>query len=286
MMHELAVLLDVFPYAIGAGLIIAGVCSILGVFVVLKRVVFIGIALTQSSAAGIALAFMVGAPPMAGAALLSSLTVALLAFPYESRRIPRDAVLGAVFVFAAALSILIVSRSGFGLTEVQALLYGDLIVASPRDFRVLALVLGAVILCFLCCFRPILFTFLDRDQARVLGLKTGFWELLFFLLLGLATSGASKVGGSLLVFCYLTVPAMIGLLLADRLPLAILVSATVACLATLAGIYLSYKGDLPTNQTIIVLHCAALASVALYRVAMPRVRRLRHRFSGHADHDA
>ena len=283
MMDDLAVLFDVFPYAIGAGLIMATVCSVLGVFVVLKRVVFIGIALTQSAAAGIALAFMLGAPPMTGALLMTMLTVTLLAYPYESRRVPRDAVLGAIYVFAAAISILIVSKSGFGLTEVQALLYGDLIVASQRDFWHLLFLLGGVFICFLLFFRPILFSFLDRDQARAVGLKAAIWELLFFLLLGLAASGASQAGGSLLVFCYLTVPAMMSLLIANRLWATMLISALTACLATLVGLYASYKTDLPTNQTIIAILCGMLAAVAAYRIILPRIRRLRHRATGHTN---
>lgn len=279
MMNDFTVLLEVFPYAIGAGLVIAVVCASLGVFVVLKRVVFIGIALTQSAAAGIALAFMVGVPPMVGAMLLSLSAVAMLAYPYESQRVPRDAVLGTVYVFASALSILIVSKSGFGLTEVQSLLYGDLIVTSPRDFWILLATLGLVFACFLFFFRPILFSFLDREQARTLGMKPGAWELLFFLLLGFAVSGASKVGGSLLVFCYLTVPAMIGLLLANRLWLTLVISSAAACMSTLVGIYISYKADLPTNQTVIALLCLLLVLVGSYHIFVPRIRRLRHRFA-------
>jgi len=272
MLDSLAVLFDVFPYAIGAGIIISVVCATLGVFVVLKRVVFIGITLSQTAAAGIALAFMLHLPALLGAGILTLLTVTLLAYPYESQRVPRDAVLGAVFLFSSALSILIVSKSGFGLAEVQALLYGDLIVTSPADFRNIVLILVPVLIIFLVFLRPILFTFLDRDQARVLGLSAAFWEILFFYLLGFAASGASKVGGALLIFCYLTIPAMIGLLLAGRLWKVMLISASVACLTTLAGIYLSYETDLPTNQTIVMLHCGLLAAAAAYRALTPLFR--------------
>ncbi len=275
-MDDIAVLLDVFPYAIAGGLLIAVVCSALGVFVVLKRVVFIGIALSQAAAAGIALSFVFHLPPMLGAGLLSLVTVTLLAYPYESRRVPRDAVLGAVFVTASALSILIVSKSGFGLTEVQSLLYGDLIVTSERDFWIMLFTLGPVLICFLVFLRPILFTFLDRDQARVIGLRAGVWEIVFFYLLGIATSGASKVGGSLLVFCYLTIPAMIGLLLCNRLWKVMVVSIVVAAMATLVGLYLSYMSDFPTNQTIIVLHTAVLLLASGYRLSIPLILRIRH----------
>lgn len=275
MPEDLLVLFEVFPYAIAAGLIISTVCALLGVFVVLKRVVFIGITLSQTAAAGIALAFLLGLPSMLGAGVLTMLTVVMLAIPYESRRVPRDAALGAAFLFSSALSILIVSKSGFGLAEVQALLYGDLIVTSARDFRNVMWFLAPVLVVFLAFLRPIYCVFLDRDQAVVLGLRAGVWELLFFCLLGLATSGASKVGGALLVFSYLTVPAMIGLMHASRLSSVMAVSVAVALLATIAGIYVSYITDLPTNQVIIVLQCLMLVAGVLVRAALPFAWRVR-----------
>lgn len=277
MFRDIAVFIEIFPYAIGVGMGIAIVCALLGVFVVLKRVVFISVALTQSAAAGIAAAFVLGAPPMFGAALFSLLVVTLLAYPYETRRVPRDAVLGAVFVFCSAFSILIVSKSAFGLTEVQALLYGDLIVASPRDFRIISLTLGAVFIGLLIFLRPILFTFLDRDQALVMGLRVRVWELVFFYLLGVVVSAASQAGGALLVFCYLTVPAMVSLLLANRIWTTMVLSVVVACTATLFGLYFAFATDLPGNQTIIMVHCLALALAGVARIAIPLGKRVRHR---------
>jgi len=247
---------------------IALVCAILGVFVILKRVVFIGITLTEVAACGIALAMLTGMPPLAGALLLTLVTVGLLALPFESRRIPRDAVLGVLFVAASSLSVLLVSHSGLGLHEVKALLYGDLILTSARDLTVIAAVLVPALFFLVIFLRPTLYAFLDREAATVLGIRPGRWELLFFLVLGVVVATASKVAGSLLVFCYLVVPPATALLLSQRLGRVLLLAALIAAGATLLGVGVSFMADLPTNQTIVAVACAGFLSVLAIMAAV------------------
>ena len=266
MRHDLHVLFTLFPYAIVGGILISAVCAILGVFVVLKRVVFIGIALSQVAAAGIAVAFMLHWPPIIGAGLLTFIAVTLLAGPYEFQRIPRDGVLGMVFVTASALSILIVSKSGFGLEEIRALLYGDLILTSRYDLITILVTVVPVAVLLLLFLRPILLTFVDREQARVLGIRAVFWELFFFYLLGIAISGASRIGGAMLVFCYLTAPPMTGMLLSRRLWWVMIIAVVVAVVSTLIGLYFSYRWDFPTNQSITVVTAGFLIIAAISRL--------------------
>ena len=137
MLQNFADLWMFFPHALLAGAVIAVVCAILGVFVILKRVVFIGITLAQVAAAGVAAALALGFSPFLGAAVLTLVTVTILALPFETQRLPRDAVLGAIFILAAGGSILIVARSAIGLEEVMARLYGDLILTNPSDLTVI-----------------------------------------------------------------------------------------------------------------------------------------------------
>lgn len=257
-MTEFFALLIAFPYAVATGLLVGVVCAWLGVFVILKRVVFIGIALSELAACGIAGALLAGLPPLLGALLLTLSGVALLALPFESRRIPRDALLGVLFVAASSLSVVLVSRSGLGLHEVKSLLYGDLILTSHTDFLALCAILLPVAAGLLGLLRPLLYAFLDREAATVLGVKPARWELLFFLLLGMVVAAASKVAGALLVFCYLIVPATIALLLSRRLSQVLLLAAAFAALHTLLGLAISFVGDLPTNQTICITACGLL----------------------------
>lgn len=257
--------LAMFPHAVAAGLLIAVACSLLGVFVVLKRVVFIGITLSEVASLGIALAMAAQFPPILGAALLTLTVVCLLALNLEPARLPKDAVMGVIFVTASALAVLVVAGSGLGLREVKALLYGDLILTTPGDLALMAAVLLPVLAALGLFLRPILYTFVDRQAAKVLGIKVLRWELLFFCCLGLAVSAASKTAGALLVFCYLVAPASAGLLLSRRLGAAMAVAAGVACLGTLLGLGWSLKSDLPANQ-------AVMASVALLFAAAAALR--------------
>jgi len=257
-----------FPHAACAGAVIASVCSLLGVFVILKRVVFIGIVLSQAAATGIAVAMVYHFHPFLGAVLFASATVTVLAYPSEGYRIPRDAVLGVIFVMGSGLSILVVAESGFGLNEVKALLYGGLILTSPKDLAVILGTLLPVAAYLLVFLRPTLYTFLDRDAARVLGIRVVLWDLLFFYALGIAVSAASKVAGTLLVFAYLVVAPATGLLLSRRLWPAIALSMTTGLLATTAGLGWSYSRDLPTNQSVAVATgICFVAAVAVRAVA-------------------
>lgn len=259
-------ILHTFPYALIGGVVMAAVCAGIGVFVVLKRVVFIGATLSQVAACGIAAALLCRVHPLLGATLFTLVAVTLLAFPIAETRIPNDAVMGVVFVLTSALGILFVSSSGFGLEEVKALLYGNLILASRKDLQVLLVGLVPATVVFLLFVRPIVYTLVDREEAKVLGLRVTWWELLFFYVLGIVISGSSKLGGMLLVFCYLVVPPMSALLVTNRLMWAGLVSMMLAVLATLIGLYASVIYDLPTNQVIVVVSCLLLVGCALAKL--------------------
>ena len=266
MWENMRTIFEMFPEAAIAGAAISSVCAMLGVFVILKRVVFIGIALSEVAACGIAAAIMCHIHPFLGAAALTLATVTVLSYPFENNRLPRDAVLGVVFVLASAASILIVAHSGFGLQDVKALLYGDLILTSDADLKLILWIFIPVGVYLLTFLRPTLYTFLDRETARVLGLRVVLWELLYFFALGLAVSAASKVAGALLVFCYLVVAPSTALLLSRKLWLVLLMSVIAAVAATMSGLYVSFSRDLPTNQTIaatacVVFGCAVLISI-------------------------
>jgi zinc transport system permease protein len=251
-----------FPSAMWAGLVMAVACSFLGVFVILKRVVFIGAAFSQVAVLGVALGMLCELSPLLSSLVVTFATATLLAYPFEAKRLPRDAVLGIIFVLASAASILIVAKGGFELANVRALLYGDLILTTGYDLKVFLAILLPVTAAFLIFLRPIVVTFADRDEARVLGIRVVFWELFFFYALGLTVSVASKIGGMLLVFCFLVVPPATGLLLASRLWLVFLLSGLSAAAATLIGLCGAVEYDWPTN------HVIAMASAMLFVFAL------------------
>ncbi|VGO17606.1 High-affinity zinc uptake system membrane protein ZnuB [Pontiella desulfatans] len=244
-----------FPEALRAGLLISAVCAMLGVFVILKRAVFIGITLSEVATCGVAAAFLLGIPPFAGSLALVLAAVGALAIPFDNQRIPRDTLMGIIFIAASALAVLLVSKSGTGLMEVNAVLYGDLILASKKELAILFAVLVPALAGFLLFLRPSLYSFLDREAAKVLGIRTWIWETLFFLMLGAVISATSQIAGALLVFCYLVVCPATALVLSKRIKVVLALAPLLGMLATFLGMVVSFNYDLPTNQTICIIAC-------------------------------
>lgn len=268
LMQNVVSFTQLFPEAVTCGTVMAAVCSAFGVFVVLKRIVFISIALSEAATCGLALALVFHFSPLAGSALVTGVVVFLLTLPEKRQRLPKDVVLGTVFLLASSASVLLVAQSGFGLEEIKAMLYGDLIVSSAHDRWVLLLTGVPSLVVLLLFLKPVLYAFLDREAAFVMGIRCWFWEGLFFFLLGLVVSGASKSGGALLVFCQLVVVPATALLLARRLWTVIGVAMALGVLTTWVGLLTAYQVDLPANPTIIGVACLLLMGVSLARMLM------------------
>lgn len=257
-----------FPEALLAGLLISAVCSLLGVFVILKRAVFIGITLSEVATCGVAAAFLLGIPPFVGSLTLVLISVSMLAIPFEKQRIPRDTMMGILFIAASALAILLVSKSGTGLMEINAVLYGDLILSSKRELFTLIAVLVPALTIFLLVLRPTLYSFIDREASKVLGIKTWLWESLYFIMLGIVISATSQIAGALLIFCYLVVCPALALVLSKRIKIVLTIAPLLSILATFTGMVVSFENDLPTNQTICIISCILfVAGVLVKRIA-------------------
>lgn len=264
-MDTLKTLLDLFPWSLAAGVTIAALCSAMGVYVILKRMVFIGVALSEAAALGIAAGMVFGFPAFAGA---STLTLAFglgLSRPYESGRLPRDAVLGILFATAGALGILLVSKAGLGLEEIKALLYGDLILTRPGDLGAIAAVFVPVAVLFALFRRPILFTFLDREAAGLLGIRVVFWESAYFAALSLIVAASARVAGAMLVFAYLVIAPSTALLASRKLNMVFAWAIAIPVGCTLLGLYGALAWDLPANQFIVALMAAVFVVVAAIR---------------------
>lgn len=252
---NVSAVISVYGGALPIAFLMAITFAIFGIFVVLKRMVFIGVTLSEVAACGVAFALIHELPPFMGAALFCLAVVAILAYPYELSKLPRDTVLGTIFIFASGMAILLVAGSGFGLEKVKAILYGNLLFASTGDVATICAVMIPALLALLIFFRPILYSFLDRESALSLGINVWRYELLFFVFLGLTVAAASRIAGVMLVFCYLVVPSATALLLSRNMVPGILLACFFALFTTMLGVMTSYQADLPPNQLIAVISC-------------------------------
>jgi zinc transport system permease protein len=251
--------------ALITGCATAVVCAIIGIYVVLNRIVFLGAALAQLSAAGIALGFLVGLHTTLLAILLAVAGVLFLSFRPGTSRIPADGILGIVFAVAWAASILMVARSSQGAEELNFLLQGNILTASHGDVRVVVALLAAIGGLHLVCVKPFVFVSFDPETARTLGLRARLWTILLYGTLGATIAITIHVVGILVVFALLVLPPIGGLLLGRRLPSVFLISVLIALAGVVLGLSLSFRADLPSGAAIVATLGAIVLLARVFR---------------------
>ena len=232
-------------------LAIGVVCAYLGVYVVLRRIVFVGATLAQISSAGIALGILTGVNPNVISLVFTFAAVLFFARPSFGRRWPQDATLGVAFTVSGAVAVLFVAHTATGNEEVVHLVQGNLLAMTWDEARVLALVFAAILAAHLLFYKEFLYLSFDPQMAETQGYRPGRWSLAFYALLGLAIALAIKAIGILLMFAFLVIPAVLGLAVARRLSLAFLVAMASAALAVFLGVWLSYEYDFPSGPMIV-----------------------------------
>ena len=190
-------------------------------------------------------------------------------------RVPQEALIGIIYVVAAALAILLLSRSAEGNEELKKTLIGDVLVVQPEQVVktfVLFLVVGAVHFVFRRQFLAISF---DHAGALAQGLRLRWWDFLFYALFGLLVTTFVQIGGVLLTFSYLIVPAVCGNLLAASLGAMLAIGWGVATLGGVLGLWASFQFDLPTGAAIVCSLGAMLILIGLIAGALKLNQRRR-----------
>jgi zinc transport system permease protein len=267
-----------FRDALYGALVIGLACSVLGVYVVLRRIVFVGAALAELSSAGIALAlWLAGRGWMLGIAthpiaLALILTIAgVLFFGAGSGRgkIPPDATIGVTYAVAGAAGIILISKAAVGEAH-DIFLAGNILGITGKDTIVLLAVAIPVLLVHVAFYKEFLFVSFDRETARTLGYNVNFWNLLLYLTLGLVISFAMQSAGVMLVFNFLVLPAVTGLLVSRSMAGVFFWSIFSALLAAIIGFSLSVPFDLPSSPAIIAVSGILVFFAFLVRLAQRR----------------
>jgi len=241
------------------------VCAYLGVYVVLRRIVFVGATLAQISSAGIALGILTGWSPNAWSLALSFLAVLFFSHPSFGKRWPQDATLGVLFTVTGAAAVLLVAHTARGNEEVVHLVQGNLLAMTASEARWLSATFAGILAVHVALFKEFLYLSFDPVMAATQGYRAGRWDLAFYLLLGVGIALAIKAIGILLMFAFLVIPASLGLVLTRRLGGVIAAAMVSAALAVFLGIWLSYRYDFPSAPMIIAVMGGLLAVAAVWR---------------------
>lgn len=271
-------------HALYGSVVVGFVCPLVGVYFVLRRLIFWGVALPQVSAAGIAFAFMLqgfGFALFAGGeagekhlAILGSVVFtvgAILALTWLDQRSQglSEGRVGTLYALASAAAILFVAWNARGETEMLSLLKGEIVTISEPDFHAMLNILLAVCAAMFLFQREFLLVSYDRDMAVTLGRSVAFWDGLLYLLVGVTISLGVMTVGPLVIFGLLVVPPMIALPWARGMKSLSAAASAAGGLSAFAGFYFSYRFDLPLGPLIIAALCALFALSSLARLAVP-----------------
>ena len=268
--------MEVMKWPLVACLILPGILVYYGLHIIRREVIFVDLALAQVATLGTCVCLWLGHEAedihnffyslgftLAGALLFT------FTRPSKKARVPQEALIGIIYVVAAAAGILLMSKSPHGKEELQRTLVGDLLTVTPSQIwktAALYAVIGLVHFIFRKQFIKLSF---DHAHAEQGGLNVRLWDFLFYALFGLIVTSFVQVGGVLMVFSYLIVPAASAAFLVKSLPAQLLVGWVVATLGSIAGLYWSFHKDLPTGAAIV----CALGITLLVTGVISKLRR-------------
>ncbi|MDG4820509.1 anchored repeat-type ABC transporter permease subunit [Asanoa sp. WMMD1127] len=249
--------LSFLPKALVIAVVAAIVCGVVGTYVVLRGMAFIGDAVAHAVFPGLAVAFVVSGNLVLGGTVAGVVTAILVAVFAQNRRLKEDSVIGVFFVSAFALGIVVISRAPGYAGSLQQFLFGSITGIPDRDVYVVVLTGLGVILAVLLLHKEFVAVTLDREMARATGLRTFWLDIALYVLVTLAVVISVQTIGNILVLALLVTPAATARLLTDRLGVMMVLAPALGGLSALIGLYLSWSWDLPVGGTIVLVLTAA-----------------------------
>lgn len=253
------------------------VSAVVGAFVVVRGMAFIGDALAHASFAGVAAAFALGWSILLGAAVAAVATALGIAYISRQARLRFDTAIGVLFVGAFALGIVIVSRQENYTVDLFSFVFGNVLGVSWGDLLLMTIIGGSVVGLIAAFYKELLFTAYDSTVAAATGIPTRLMEYGLLTMVALSTVVALRAVGIVLVIAMLVTPAATGSLLVRRLHHIIFVGVAVALASSVIGLYVSYHADVATGATIVLTATAFFAAALILAPRRGLIARWRRR---------
>ena len=255
-----------------ACMVLVAIHSYLGLHIIAREVIFVDLSLAQMAALGTVVALLAGGAPDSRTAYFFALGfTAVGAFLFAltrtsgKGRVPQEAIIGIVYVVASAAAILVADKAPRGADAIKDILVGSLIWVTWPTIAKLAVAYAVLGLFHFVLRRRFLTISFHPEQAEQAGWKVKWWDFWFYLSFGVVITFSVPVGGVLMVFTFLVVPAAIAFLFTRDLRKLAYIAWGSGALASFLGLWLSYKYDLPTGPLIVCMYGVLLAAAGALR---------------------
>jgi len=244
-------------------------CALLGVFVVLRRMAFIGVGISHAALGGVAVGLLAGAPPVAAAGVFSVGVAWVIGWITRRGEVSEDTAIGVFFPTAMALGVALISLSQTYRQDLLGYLFGNILSVGPSDLLLLLGLAGLSLGVLALFFKEFLFLGVDEEAAKAAGLPAAFLSYLLLTILAVTIVAAMKLVGIIMVSAFLVIPAATGQTLGRSVRGMVVVSVVSALVSVFVGLWLSWLWNLPSGASV-VLFAAALFFVSyLFRTLRP-----------------
>lgn len=260
---------EVMFWPLVACLLLPWLLVYLGTHVIQRGIIFIDIAMAQLASLGVCLAVLLHLDlesPLTLAIALGFTLVGAAIFSFTGKRespVPQEAMIGIAYVVSAAAAVLLLSRAAEGDEQIKNMLVGNLLLVSPGEIGIAALLFALVGAVHVLFRRPLLRASFDREQAFADGVRVQGWDFLFYATFGLVITGIVMIAGVLLVFTFLIVPASCGVYLRQSFIGRLVAGWLIAIGGSVLGLFLSFWLDVPSGAAIVCTFGGLLLLVVL-----------------------
>jgi ABC-type Mn2+/Zn2+ transport system permease subunit len=268
-MKMISALLDPFAFAfmqrgLIASLIVGIICSLIGCFVVIRSMAFLGDAMAHAILPGIAIAYILGSSLISGA-LIAAVVIALgIGFLSKQAKIKEDTAIGILFTAALAVGIAIMSTIRTFAIDLTHILFGNILGISSKDVIFVAAMGGAILILLIIFFKEFMIISFDPVFAFTQKIPVNFFNNFLLILLSLTIVISIQIVGVVLVTAMLVTPGAAAYLISKRLKYMMFISAGFGILSSVAGLYLSYYANIASGSAIVLSATAIFLIVFLF----------------------
>jgi manganese/iron transport system permease protein/iron/zinc/copper transport system permease protein len=262
---------EFFRQGLIASGLVGALCGMLGVYIVLRRMSYIGHGLSHSVFGGAVVGYVLALNFYLAAGLWGFLSALAINATARRRQIGADAAIGIVTTASFAIGVALISRTRSFTRNFEAALFGNILGVTPVDLVVVGVVTIAVAAFIVLFYKPLLFVTFDPEVAPIYGVRVGAVDTLFALAMAATIVASINVVGVTLIAATLVIPSTSARLLTDSFGRMIVISTAIGAASGIVGMYLSYWLDISSGATIVLLEAAVFA-VCLAGMALVRRR--------------
>ena len=254
--------------ALAAAVITGVLLSYLGVHVVGRGIVFVDLALGQISSLGVAFAAFIGTGltviplvfTLSGALLMSFLNI-------RDKRLKQEAIIGIFYAFASALTVLLISKTPHGDSDIQEVLFGNILSTSWQQISQIGIIFGIIALVHLVFYKKFfkLTESFENGENHLVGIFN-VWNFLFYISIGLVIVFAVKINGVIPVFSYLIIPAVSAIMISKNKTVVIILALIISLLGGFFGLNFSFHYDFPAGSSIVAVLGGIFILSAIYKI--------------------